>query len=171
LNSLPQPIRQAPPPPPKKEKKAKAPAAEGGVVAAVTGAVEGAASTVVEVVGSAVGTLTAASTPTSTPVDGQEKGKKEKKEKKDKPAKPAPPPETGPMPSMIDMRVGKVIDGTYLFSCSQSHSLLQSKSIRMRRVCMSNKSILGKQNPEQSALGWSNTCQRMKYGDQPSLLL
>lgn len=41
----------------------------------------------------------------------QQKGqKKEKKEKKEKP-KAEPKVETGPMPSMIDMRVGKVLDG------------------------------------------------------------
>lgn len=40
----------------------------------------------------------------------KEKGKKEKKEKKEKP-KAEVPVATGPMPSMIDMRVGKVVDG------------------------------------------------------------
>lgn len=44
--------------------------------------------------------------------------KKEKKPKEKKPegdnknaAKPAPPPATGPLPSMIDLRVGKVLEG------------------------------------------------------------
>jgi aminoacyl tRNA synthase complex-interacting multifunctional protein 1 len=46
----------------------------------------------------------------AAPKEGGKKDKKEKKEKKEKPKVEAKV-ETGPMPSMIDMRVGKVLDG------------------------------------------------------------
>lgn len=45
---------------------------------------------------------------------GQKKEKKPKEKKPEgdkKAAKPAPPPPTGPLPSMIDLRVGKVLEG------------------------------------------------------------
>jgi aminoacyl tRNA synthase complex-interacting multifunctional protein 1 len=46
---------------------------------------------------------------------GQKKEKKPKEKKPEgdnkKPAKATPPPPTGPLPSMIDLRVGKVLEG------------------------------------------------------------
>ncbi|KAJ9125531.1 hypothetical protein QFC22_000492 [Naganishia vaughanmartiniae] len=41
---------------------------------------------------------------------GQKKEKKVKEKKPEGAAKPAPPPATGPLPSMIDLRVGKVLE-------------------------------------------------------------
>ncbi|KAJ9128237.1 hypothetical protein QFC24_000529 [Naganishia onofrii] len=41
---------------------------------------------------------------------GQKKEKKPKEKKPEGAAKPAPPPPTGPLPSMIDLRVGKVLE-------------------------------------------------------------
>jgi aminoacyl tRNA synthase complex-interacting multifunctional protein 1 len=107
--------------PPKKEKKDKkattaepaAAATAGGIVGAVTGVVAAAGSAVgsaAEAVKNAVvGEVEAAPAP--------KKEKKEKKEKKDKPKVEAKV-ETGPMPSMIDMRVGKVLDG--MSACTSS---------------------------------------------------
>ncbi|KIR28617.1 methionine-tRNA ligase, beta subunit [Cryptococcus deuterogattii LA55] len=113
LSTLPAPERKAPAPKVKKEKKAAAPAAESvpaaeGAAASVAGAVSAATGAVIEAA------TNAAETVKDSVVGKSEKDakKKEKKEKKEKPAKaPKPAAEvTGPMPSMIDMRVGKVLD-------------------------------------------------------------
>ncbi|KIR40362.1 methionine-tRNA ligase, beta subunit [Cryptococcus deuterogattii 99/473] len=113
LSTLPAPERKAPAPKVKKEKKAAAPAAESvpaaeGAAASVAGAVSAATGAVIEAA------TNAAETVKDAVVGKSEKDakKKEKKEKKEKPAKaPKPAAEvTGPMPSMIDMRVGKVLD-------------------------------------------------------------
>lgn len=120
LSTLPAPERKAPAPKVKKEKKA--PAAESAPAAAA--AAEGAAASVTGAVSAAVGTIAEAATNATESVKEAVVGKpekdgkkKEKKEKKEKPAKaPKPVAEvTGPMPSMIDMRVGKVLDGKFFF--------------------------------------------------------
>ena len=111
----------------KKEKKEKAAAnaeadagATGGVVATATSVASGAvaaassaASGAVAVAAGAVESVKEAMVGPSEPADGKDGKKKEKKEKKEKPAKPQPAKEEpqAPMPSMIDMRVGKVLDG------------------------------------------------------------
>ncbi|TYJ57732.1 methionine-tRNA ligase, beta subunit [Cryptococcus floricola] len=107
LSTLPVPERKAPAPKVKKEKKPAAPTTVEGAAAAVTGAagaVAAAAASTVEAVKDAV-----VGKPEDAAAQGK-KQKKEKKEKKEKPAKAAPEPPTGPLPSMIDMRVGKVLD-------------------------------------------------------------
>ncbi|KGB75880.2 methionine-tRNA ligase beta subunit [Cryptococcus deuterogattii R265] len=113
LSTLPAPERKAPAPKVKKEKKAAAPAAESvpaaeGAAASVAGAVSAATGAVIEAA------TNAAETVKDAVVGKSEKDakKKEKKEKKEKPAKASKPAAevTGPMPSMIDMRVGKVLD-------------------------------------------------------------
>ena len=86
--------------PPKKEKKDKKPVAAEGTAA---GSAVGSAAEAVK--NAVVGEGEAAA-----PKEGGRKDKKEKKEKKEKPKVEAKV-ETGPMPSMIDMRVGKVLDG------------------------------------------------------------
>lgn len=108
ISTLPTPPRQAVVPP-VKAKKEKKPAAADGVMASVTAAASAVSDTAVSAaaaVGSAVQAV----------VGGGEvkEGKKKDKEKKEKPEKAAPPAKeepSGPMPSMIDMRVGKVLDG------------------------------------------------------------
>lgn len=57
----------------------------------------------------------------------KEKKPKEKKEGADnkKPAKAAPPPPTGPLPSMIDLRVGRVLEG---LSCPAGSSPLANRT-------------------------------------------
>ncbi|KAE8543599.1 methionine-tRNA ligase, beta subunit [Cryptococcus gattii VGV] len=117
LSTLPAPERKAPAPKMKKEKKAAAPAAES--VPAAAAAAEGAAASVAGAVSAATGAVIEAATNAAETVKEAVVGKpekdakkKEKKEKKEKPAKaPKPAAEvTDPMPSMIDMRVGKVLD-------------------------------------------------------------
>ncbi|WVQ63671.1 methionine-tRNA ligase, beta subunit [Kwoniella botswanensis] len=116
ISSLPTPERKAPPPKVKKEKKPAAPAA--GVTETVTNAVSGAVNAATSAAGAVAGTAVNAASAVKDAVVGagaapQEGGKKkEKKEKKEKPAKAQPVKEepTGPLPSMIDMRVGKVLD-------------------------------------------------------------
>lgn len=115
--ALPTPAREVVVPA-KKEKKAKAadaapaPAEQAeGLVAQATAAA-GAAVTVVAdaakgVVAAVTGTAPAEET--TAPVD-QKKGKKEKKEKSGRAPAPVKPEPAGPMPSMIDMRVGKVLE-------------------------------------------------------------
>ncbi|UOH81896.1 methionine-tRNA ligase, beta subunit [Cryptococcus neoformans] len=112
LSTLPAPERKAPAPKVKKEKKApaaeSAPAAAEGAAASVTGAVSAAAGTIAEAATNAAESVKEAVVG-KPEKDGK---KKEKKEKKEKPAKaPKPVAEViGPIPSMIDMRVGKVLD-------------------------------------------------------------
>ncbi|WVF65330.1 methionine-tRNA ligase, beta subunit [Kwoniella sp. CBS 6097] len=133
LSSLPTPERKAPPPKVKKEKKpaaanagvaagaadaaSGAAAAAGSAVESVTGAVSAAVGAVTGAAASAANAVKeavvgGASAAGAAPAEGKEGKKKEKKEKKEKPAKAQPAKEepTGPMPSMIDMRVGKVLD-------------------------------------------------------------
>ncbi|WRT69296.1 methionine-tRNA ligase, beta subunit [Kwoniella shivajii] len=122
LSSLPTPERKAPPPKVKKDKKpaAAADASAGGVTETVTGAVSAAvgaatsaATTVAETAVSAATSVKEAVVGPSTPAAVPEGKKKEKKEKKEKPAKNQPAAKeepTGPLPSMIDMRVGRVLD-------------------------------------------------------------
>ncbi|XAO25016.1 methionine-tRNA ligase, beta subunit [Cryptococcus bacillisporus CA1280] len=114
LSTLPAPERKAPAPKVKKEKKAAAPTAE-----SVPAAAEDAAASVAGAVSAATGAVIEAATNAAETIKGTVVGKpekdakkKEKKEKKEKAAKaPKPAAEvTGPMPSMIDMRVGKVLD-------------------------------------------------------------
>ncbi|KAL7421128.1 G4 quadruplex nucleic acid binding protein [Cryptotrichosporon argae] len=109
--SLPAPARAAPAPKVKKDKKGDAAKGEGkaeGVVAQATGAVAGAAGAAAAVAGQAAEAVKEA---VVGKADKKDKGdKKEKKEKTPKaPKAPAPEP-SGPLPSMIDMRVGKVLD-------------------------------------------------------------
>ncbi|WWC98204.1 methionine-tRNA ligase, beta subunit [Kwoniella sp. B9012] len=118
ISSLPTPERKAPPPKVKKEKKPAAPAAAAGVTETVTNAVSGAVNAATSAAGAVAGTAVNAASAVKDAVVGagaapQEGGKKkEKKEKKEKPAKAQTVKEepTGPLPSMIDMRVGKVLD-------------------------------------------------------------
>jgi aminoacyl tRNA synthase complex-interacting multifunctional protein 1 len=111
--------------PPKKEKKDKKPvAAEGTAAGSIVGAVTGAVAAAGSAVGSAaeaVKNAVVGEGEAAAPKEGGRKDKKEKKEKKEKPKVEAKV-ETGPMPSMIDMRVGKVLDG--MSSCSNSKSEL-----------------------------------------------
>ena len=88
--------------PPKKEKKEKA--------APAAGATDGVALATPVLPAAEV---TSGGASSSKALEGQDGKKKDKKEKKEKPAKPQPVKEEplGPMPSMIDMRVGKVLDG------------------------------------------------------------
>ncbi|WWC63788.1 methionine-tRNA ligase, beta subunit [Kwoniella dejecticola CBS 10117] len=124
LSSLPVPERKAPPPKVKKDKKA-APAPAAGVAETVTNAVNAAASSASAAVSAATETAVNAASAVkdavvggspSAPVEGGKGNgngqKKEKKEKKEKaPKAPAVKEEpTGPLPSMIDMRVGRVLD-------------------------------------------------------------
>ena len=107
--------------PPKKEKKDKKPVAAeattaGGIVGAVTGAVAAAGSAVGSAA-EAVKNAVVGEGEAAAPKEGGRKDKKEKKEKKEKPKVEAKV-ETGPMPSMIDMRVGKVLDGMSAAQCS-----------------------------------------------------
>lgn len=115
ISTLPLPERQVVAPV-KKDKKPKGAAAQAADSASAS------ASTVAETVTAAASSVVSAATATvasaaetvkAAVVGGEERAtpapKKEKKEKKEKP-KPAPVVETGPLPSMIDMRVGKVLD-------------------------------------------------------------
>ncbi|KAK8844030.1 methionine-tRNA ligase, beta subunit [Kwoniella newhampshirensis] len=119
VSTLPVPERKAPAPKVKKEKKAAAaPTTAAGVaesvsgaVSAAVGAVTGAASSAAQTVKDAVvGAVPETAAAAGAPQEGGKK--KEKKEKKEKPAKAQAVKEepTGPLPSMIDMRVGKVLD-------------------------------------------------------------
>ncbi|KAL1407546.1 G4 quadruplex nucleic acid binding protein [Vanrija albida] len=94
--SLPAPPRAAPAPKVKKEKKDKAAAGEAAPAA------EGKKEKKDKAAAPAEGAAGAAP-------EGKKKEKKEKKEKAPKAAAPAAEP-TGPLPSMIDLRVGKVLD-------------------------------------------------------------
>lgn len=113
ISSLPAPPRQVIAPV-KKEKKPKAAAVAAetqpeGIVASVTATASAAAAAVTGALES-VKEAVVGSSPAAPEV--KEGGKK--KEKKEKPAKapaPAKAEPTGPLPSMIDMRVGKVLDG------------------------------------------------------------
>ncbi|WVW79602.1 methionine-tRNA ligase, beta subunit [Kwoniella bestiolae CBS 10118] len=115
VSSLAVPERKAPPPKVKKEKKPAAAAQPGGVTGAVSNAVSGAVNAATSAAGAAAETAVNAATAVKDAVVGapaQEGKKKEKKEKKEKAPKPQAVKEepTGPLPSMIDMRVGKVLD-------------------------------------------------------------
>lgn len=118
VSSLPPPPRQVIAPV-KKEKKPKAAAAAAepqpeGIVASVTATASAAAAAVT----GALESVKEAVVGSSPAADVKEGGKK--KEKKEKPAKapaPAKAEPTGPLPSMIDMRVGKVLDGE--FNCQR----------------------------------------------------
>jgi len=110
--------------PPKKEKKDKKPVAAEGVAGSIAGAVTGAVAAAGSAVGSAaeaVKNAVVGEGEAAAPKEGGRKDKKEKKEKKEKPKVEAKV-ETGPMPSMIDMRVGKVLDGTSAGSHIQGFS-------------------------------------------------
>lgn len=76
---------------------------------------------------------------------GQKKEKKPKEKKPEgdnkKAAKPAPPPATGPLPSMIDLRVGKVLEGES-----------QSKRAVERRRLMSQSRRLVSRHPDADSL-------------------
>ena len=132
-------ISSLPPPPrqvidlkkEKKEKKdkaaalAEAEAAGGGVMAAASSAASGAvaaatsaASGAMAVAAGAVESAKEAVVGPSEPVEAKDGKKREKREKKEKPAKVQPVREEpqAPMPSMIDMRVGKVLDGQFFLS-------------------------------------------------------
>ncbi|WWD21315.1 methionine-tRNA ligase, beta subunit [Kwoniella shandongensis] len=116
LSSLAIPERKAPAPKVKKDKKAAAvpgaPAAA-GAVETVTGAVSAAVGAVTNAAASAAQTVKDAVVGAAPATAAQEGGKKkEKKEKKEKPAKAQAVKEepVGPLPSQIDMRVGKVLD-------------------------------------------------------------
>ena len=76
----------------------------------IAAGVEAVTGTATSVVGTAVEAVVGSS---STKKDGEGKKEKKEKEKREKPAKAAVEKEepSGPMPSMIDMRVGKVLEG------------------------------------------------------------
>ncbi|RSH86670.1 G4 quadruplex nucleic acid binding protein [Apiotrichum porosum] len=97
VSSLPAPVRVAPTPKVKKEKKDKAAATEGAAPAEGKKEKKDKAA-------KAEGAAPAAGT--ETPKDGKKKEKKEKAPKA--PTAPATP--AVPLPSMIDLRVGKVLD-------------------------------------------------------------
>jgi len=88
----------------------------------VPGTVTAAASAVTDTASAAVAAVTSTAAAVVGSGVGEEvkEGKEgKKKEKKEKPAKAAPATKeepSGPMPSMIDMRVGQVLDGE-LLSC------------------------------------------------------
>lgn len=99
-----------------------------GVAASAAGVVQDAAASAVAAVAGVIGDVKAAVIgEAETPADGAKDGKK--KEKKAKPAKVQPVKEvpTGPMPSMIDLRVGKVLDGTLSPSARLEVSLQSSQ--------------------------------------------
>ncbi|KAK4687320.1 hypothetical protein P7C73_g2800, partial [Tremellales sp. Uapishka_1] len=123
VDTLPAPERQVIAPKPKKEKKAAAPAAAAATAPSAAEATAVLGSSIVEGVAAAAssigGTLASAAEAVkgavtgAAPAEVSEGGKKEKKDKKEKkPKAPAAVKEepTGPLPSMIDMRVGKVLD-------------------------------------------------------------
>ncbi|WWC90983.1 methionine-tRNA ligase, beta subunit [Kwoniella dendrophila CBS 6074] len=123
LSTLSTPERKAPPPKVKKDKKPAAPAATAGsVTETVTGAVSSALASATAAASSVSETAVNAATAVKEAVvggaasegvqnkDGKKKEKKEKKEKIAKAPQPAKEEPTGPLPSMIDMRVGKVLD-------------------------------------------------------------
>ncbi|WOO84873.1 tRNA-aminoacylation cofactor arc1 [Vanrija pseudolonga] len=99
VSSLPAPPRAAPAPKVKKEKKDKAAAGD-----ATPAAAEGKKEKKDKAAAPAAEGAAAAAVP-----EGKKKEKKEKKEKAPK-AAPAAAEPTGPLPSMIDLRVGKVLD-------------------------------------------------------------
>lgn len=77
---------------------------------------------------------------------GQKKEKKPKEKKAEggdnkKPAKAAPSPPTGPLPSMIDLRVGKVLEGSSWSICrchrAKQYPPYQSLDTRMPTPSMS----------------------------------
>lgn len=104
----------------KKEKKAVQPegheasvvAGASAVAAAVTDTAASAAATAGSAVQAVTGAVVEIPSPETTGGANKEADGK-KKEKKEKPAKAALAKEepTGPMPSMIDMRVGRVVEG------------------------------------------------------------
>ena len=107
----------------RKAKKAakEANKAAGGIVAQATEAAGNALEAAKGAVGAAVGAVAAATglageqapADAATAADAKAAAKKEKKEKKEQAPKPAQVNEEplAPMPSMIDLRVGKVLDG------------------------------------------------------------
>jgi len=122
LDALPIPPRQVvvPPVKAKKEKKAVQPegheasvvAGASAVAAALTDTAASAAATAGSAVQAVTGAVVEIPSPETTGGANKEADGK-KKEKKEKPAKAALAKEepTGPMPSMIDMRVGRVMEG------------------------------------------------------------
>ena len=107
VSTLPIPPRQAVVVP-AKLKKEKKPAQAEGSVASVAAEVSAAAAAV------SIGAASAASTVVNAVAgSGDDKTDAKKGQKKEKPAKAVAHKEepSGPMPSMIDMRVGKVLDG------------------------------------------------------------
>lgn len=119
LDNMPKAERKAPAPKVKKAKAAPAPASaaaklaqEGGsaIIANVQAAAAGVAGAAQAVKDAVIGKAddAAAAATSSAPKDGK---KKEKKEKKPAAPKKEEPVATGPLPSMIDLRVGKVLEG------------------------------------------------------------
>lgn len=96
----------------KKAKKGAAPPAEGAAAAAAAPAAESKptkAEATAAPAKDAAAPAGAAVAEGQQPPAGAKKEKKVKEKKEKKPAEPAPAP-TGPLPSMIDLRVGKVLE-------------------------------------------------------------
>ena len=123
LDNMPKAERKAPAPKVKKAKAAAANAApqsaaaklaqDGGSgilanVQAAAAGVAGAAQAVKDAIVGKAEDATAATEGSAAPKDAK---KKEKKEKKPAAPKKEEPVATGPLPSMIDLRVGKVLEG------------------------------------------------------------
>ena len=107
ISALPIPPRQEIVAPMKAKKEKKQDAPKEGVIASVVAVT----SSVVETATAAVGAVIGGADPSSAEKEGKKKEKKEKPAKATQPSKEEP---IGPMPSMIDMRVGKVLDGELL---------------------------------------------------------
>ena len=141
VSTLPTPERKVvvPPKKEKKDKKAAAPApAAGGIVEAVTGAATSAVASASGAAMTAAASVAGAAEAVKEAVlgDGKAQAKKEKKEKKEKKDKPKAEPvkDEGPQPSMIDMRVGKVLDGEHHRSLKDSGLILSQTPSRRRLV-------------------------------------
>ena len=104
---------------PKKEKKSTPPA---GVVETAVAGASAAATAVSAAAVAASATVASGVEAVKEAVVGAPNGSDAKKEKKPKEKKDKPAPivkeDTGPMPSMIDMRVGKVLEGERSHCCS-----------------------------------------------------
>ena len=140
VSSLPAPPRQVIAPV-KKEKKAKAPAADAGKAAEA-----------------AAPAAAAAAAGSEAAPEGKKKEKKEKKEKAPK-AQPAKAEPSAPLPSMIDMRVGKVLDGELLLSpfAPLAPRSPQSSATPMPTRCTSSRLTWERPSHAQSAQVWSST--------------
>lgn len=136
-----------------------------GAAASAAGAVQGALAGAAAAFSTAAGDVKAAvvgeAEGEAAPVEAAKDGKK--KEKKAKPAKAQPVKEapTGPMPSMIDLRVGKVLDGELLsLACllpGTELTSLQSRNTPRPTRYMLSRLTWERRNHGLCARGWSST--------------